>query len=161
MRKACKHANSLRILYGTRVRKSALASQTVTSHRPMRTPEVSSRLGGIMRLQTRRHFTYTHARHEVTRAYYSHRSPIQQAPNSCGVRTFLLEGRFYRHLQQGRCRSPSPPTSRTHAVPQGVRPPTRSGSRPYGPAVQEGAANTRTLAAEMPKPRCPPTTHLW
>ncbi len=27
--------------------------------------------------------------------------------------------------------------------------------------VKGGAANTRTLAAEMPKPRCPPATHLW
>ncbi len=44
---------------------------------------------------------------------------------------------------------PSPPTSRPHTVPQGVRPLTRSGSRPYMPTVQGGAANTRTLATEM------------
>ncbi len=46
---------------------------------------------------------------------------------------------------------PSPSTSRAHTVPQGVRPPTGSGSRPYVPAVQGGGANTRTLAAEMPQ----------
>ncbi len=48
-----------------------------------------------------------------------------------GVQTFLLEGRLHRHLQQGRCRSPCQPTSMTHTASQGVRPLTRSGSRPY------------------------------
>ncbi len=53
-------------------------------------------------------------------------------------------------ITHGRRRPPSPPTNRTYTAPQGVRPPTGSGSRPYVPAVQGGAPNTRTLAAEMP-----------
>ncbi len=76
--------------------------------------------------------------------------PIEQAPNGHGVRTFLLEGRLHRHLQPRRWRSPSPPTIRTHAASQGLRPLARSGSRPFTPAVQGGAANTRTLAAQIP-----------
>ncbi len=32
----------------------------------------------------------------------------------------------------------------------------RSGSRPYVPTVQEGAAKSGTMFAEMPEPRCPP-----
>ncbi len=52
---------------GTRVRKRALASQTVMAHRPMRTPEHSSRLGGPMRTNTHRRFTFTHAcRHSTS-----------------------------------------------------------------------------------------------
>ncbi len=90
---------------------------------------------------------------------YRHRSHVQQAPNSHGVRALLLEGGVHRHLQQSRCRAPSPPTIRTHTASQGVRPLTRSGSRPYVPAVQGGAANTGTLFTEMPKPRFPPATH--
>ncbi len=42
-----------------------------------------------------------------------------------------------------------------HRASQGARPLTRSGNRPYVPAVQGGAANTRTLAAEMPESQSP------
>ncbi len=86
---------------------------------------------------------------------------VQQAPSSHVVQTFLQESRLHRHLQRDRWRSPSPPSSRTHTAAQSVRPPSRPSSRPYVPAVQGGAANTRILAAEMPKRRCPPATHLW
>ncbi len=68
---------------------------------------------------------------------HRHRSPVQQAPNSHGVRTFILGGRLHRHLQQGRCRSRSSPTSSTYTAPQGVRPPTRSGSRGSCPLSKE------------------------
>ncbi len=78
--------------------------------------------------------------------------------NSHSVRTLLLEGRLHRHIQQGRCPSPSPPT---HVTSQGVRPLARSGSRAYVSTVQGGTSNSRTLAAEMSKSRCPLTTHLW
>ncbi len=44
------------------------------------------------------------------------RSPVQQALSSHGVRTFVLEGRLHRHLQQDRCHSPIPRTSRTHTL---------------------------------------------
>ncbi len=53
---------------------------------------------------------------------HHYRCPVQLAPNSHGVSTFLPEGRLHRHLQQGRCRSPSPPTIRMHTTSQGVRP---------------------------------------
>ncbi len=79
-----------------------------------------------------------------------HRSPVQQVPNSHGLKRFLLEGRLYRHI-----RSPSPPPIRTHTASQGVRPLTKSGSRPCVPVVQGGAANARTLAVEMPKCHIP------
>ncbi len=74
---------------------------------------------------------------------HNHRSPVQQVPNSHGVRRSLLESRLHRHLQQGRCRSASPPTIRARATSQGVRPPTISGSPPHVPAVQGGSASTR------------------
>ncbi len=66
-----------------------------------------------------------------------------------GVRQFILEGRLHPHLQLGRYRSPSPTTMRTHTAAQGVRPLARSDGQPNVPTVQGGAANSRTLAAEV------------
>ncbi len=51
--------------------------------------------------------TYLICHCESPHPTHRHRSPVQQAPNSHGVRTLLLEGRLHRHLQQGICRSPS------------------------------------------------------
>ncbi len=102
-------------------------------------------------------FTITHL---ICYRAIPHPTHHYRSPNSHGVQTFLLEGRQHRHHQQSRCRSPSPPTIRTHTTSQGVRPPTRSGSRPYVPAVQGGATKTIKFAAEMPKSRCLPATRL-
>ncbi len=43
-----------------------LASQTITSHGPMRTPEHLSRLCGLMRIHTQPHVPNEHARHHKT-----------------------------------------------------------------------------------------------
>ncbi len=88
-----------------------------------------------------------------------HRFPVQQVTNSHASKRFLLEGRLHRHIQRGRCRSPSPPTIRSHTASQCERSLTRSGNRPYVPYVQVVAAHARSLAADMPKSRCPPATH--
>ncbi len=58
-----------------------------------------------------------------------------------GGRKCLIEGRLLNQLTLGGSRSPSSLTIKTHAV-------------------HLGAANRGTLAAELPKPRRPPSTNL-
>ncbi len=109
----------------------------------------------------RRHATKTHLMcHRESPDLTHHHQSTTQRSNGRGKRKFLPEGRLHVHLQPGRCRSPSPPTIRTHAAAHSVRPLVASDSQPYLPTVQGGVANIGTLAAVMPERRCPPATHL-
>ncbi len=84
--------------------------------------------------------------------------PVQQAPNSFGVRTLLLEGKLYRHLQQERCRSPKPPTIRTRTAYAHLLDPAAD---PMCPLCKEEPQAPKPLPAEMANSRCPLATHLW
>ncbi len=98
---------------------------------------------------------------ELTSSYKEATLLLALSPYGHGVRKILLEGTRHRHLQSDKYRPTRPPAIRTHTASQGVCPLTRSDSRPYVPTVQRGAANSKTLAAEVSEFRCPPTTHLW
>ncbi len=128
-------------------------------------PHLGFRSQGYTRLRRRwrigesschrhRHATPTHliCHRQSLHPTHRQRSPVQQAPNSHGVRTFLLEGRLHHHLQQGRCRSPSPTEIGTHTASQGVRPLARYGS----PLFKE---ESRTLDHWLQ--RCPNFDAFW